>query len=445
MSFRHFRIQVILRILMIIIFLIGLIYFVLVDLDEIKAFFLLSFSVMAVINLFYYVDKSNNEVAGFLNAILNNDYSNKYSDSKKGKSFRAMYESFNAVNAKLNQFSQANESQYLYISTLVRQLQIGIISFDDQERIGLINDSMKDLFGIQHIVSLKDTEMISPELYEAFRNIESGQSQLLKVTIQNNVRQLSISASEFVLRGKYYKLISIQDIKGELEQTEMDAWQKLIRVLTHEIMNSIAPITSLSNSLHHILKLQSDKIEDEVLYDQLLTGLDAIKTRSDGLMKFTQDYRSLTRIPLPKMRSVNGKPYFTEVKRLFESTLSSEIELSQILPNEDFQLKIDPDLMSQVFINLLKNAKEAIDMHIPNKGKIGFDVFTAGKTTVVKITDNGGGMNDEVQEKMFVPFYTSKENGSGIGLSVVKQIIQLHKGKIEAERVNEQTVFTIEI
>lgn len=415
-----------------------------IELDGIKALFLGSFTIISSINLFYYVDKTNYEITGFLNSILNNDYSNKYSDSKKGRSFNTMYNSFNAVNAKMNQFSQASESQFLYISTLVKQLQIGIVSFDEKDRIGLINEAMKKLLGIQSILNLKDIGLINEELFEAFINIKSGQSKLLKVTLQNNVRQLSLNASEFVLRGNYYKLISIQDIKGELEQTEMEAWQKLIRVLTHEIMNSISPITSLSNSLHHLLKLQAESIPDVVLYDQLLSGLEAIKTRSDGLMKFTQDYRGLTRIPLPKIREIEGKPFFEEVKKLFEVTLDPEINFTLVLPEKDFTLNVDPNLMSQVLINLLKNSKEAIESHSYLKGSIELKV-AYNHLTRITITDNGIGMSAEVKEKMFIPFFTSKKEGSGVGLSVVRQVVQLHKGTIGAEVADGKTVFVVTV
>ncbi|MEL6561567.1 MAG: HAMP domain-containing sensor histidine kinase, partial [Bacteroidota bacterium] len=220
--------------------------------------------------------------------------------------------------------------------------------------------------------------------------------------------------------------------------------QKLIRVLTHEIMNSIAPITSLSDSLLRLLKMQAQHVEDLKLPEQLNSGLEAIKSRSDGLMKFTRDYRELTRIPLPKMREVGGNTFFQDVKNLFSATLDDHITLSLSLPATNFSLEVDPDLMSQVMINLLKNAREAIESGPAESGAIEI-VVTNGHSTVITISDNGPGMTREVEDKMFVPFFTSKTNGSGIGLSLVKQIVQLHRGKISAARVDHRTVFSIEI
>lgn len=436
--------QVIVRVCIIVVLLTGLIYFILVKPDGIKAFFLLVFTLLSVISLFYYVDRTNNEISGFLNAILSDDYSNKYSDRKKGKSFNAMYDSFNAVNQKMNQYSQASESQYLYISTLVSQLQTGILSFDKSGRIGLINDAMKQLISVKNLIHLKDLEAINADLFQSFETINGGQSILLKTNLPAGKHHFSITASEFVLRGKYFKLISIQDIKGELEQAEMDAWQKLIRVLTHEIMNSIAPITSLSDSLLRLLKLHSENVDDIKLPEQLNSGLEAIKSRSDGLMKFTRDYRELTRIPLPKMREIDGKAFFQDVKNLFSATLDSHITLTLSLPESTFQLVADPDLMSQVILNLLKNAKEAIENSPSKSGAIEMAV-TNGDSTIITISDNGPGMSREVEEKMFIPFFTSKTNGSGIGLSLVKQVVKLHQGKVSAARLEERTVFTIEI
>lgn len=444
MSYRNFRLQVIIRICIIVVLLTVLIYFTLVDPDGIKAFFLLVFTILAVISLFYYVDQTNNEISGFLNAILNDDYSNRYSDRKKGKSFNAMYESFNAVNSKMNHYNQASESQYLYISTLVSQLQTGILSFDENGRVGLINEAIKRLLNVQILVQIKDIEAINADLFQCINNIRSGQSMLLKTSLPTGKHHFSITTSEFVLRGKYFKLISIQDIKGELEQTEMEAWQKLIRVLTHEIMNSISPITSLSDSLLRLLKLQAGHVRDDKLLEQLDSGLDAIKSRSDGLMKFTRDYRELTRIPLPKIRTVDGQAFFNAVKNLFSATLESNIKLSLSLPANNFQLEIDPDLMSQVLINLLKNASEAIESNPSKSGDIEIAVSN-NQSTVIAICDTGPGIVKEVEEKMFIPFFTSKVNGSGIGLSLVKQIIQLHHGSISVARINDRTVFTIEI
>ena len=302
--------------------------------------------------------------------------------------------------------------------------------------------AFKKLIGKKELINLHSIERISPELHENFQQMESGTSKVL-VTLQGQLYQLNLNVSEFKLFEDEYKLISVQDIKGELDANEMAAWQKLIRVLTHEIMNSVAPITSLSSTLNLMVdnSLKSGEPLGETQLSALHDGLDAIENRSDGLMNFTQAYRSLTRIPLPNIKPTEGKLYFQRIISLFTPTLSgTEIAFEHELPQEEFTLQIDPNLMEQVFINLLKNAKEAI---ADETGQIKLKVSRASNGTGLKsrltngavsyevtISDNGSGIKDETAEKIFIPFYTTKDTGSGVGLSVVKQIVHLHQGEI---------------
>ncbi|MGB3468698.1 MAG: ATP-binding protein, partial [Cyclobacteriaceae bacterium] len=415
-------------------------YYGLLPDEGIKSIFMGVFAVITAVSLFLYIDKINYEVAGFLNAILHDDYTNKYSGDEKGKSFGKMYAAFNMVNARLNQYSQREESQYLYLSTLVKQLQVGVLSYDKSGKIGLINTAMNDLLGLSHIVRIADLLRVNQELYEVIMQLTSGHTKLVNVSVAGQFRQLSVSASEFILREKYYKLISVKDITGEVEQVEMESWQKLISVLTHEIMNSVAPVTSLSDSLYRMIDQQ--KPADQAFHDRLLTGLEAIKNRSEGLMKFTRNYRELTRVPLPRIRTVDGRQFIEAIDRLFSATLPRQTELVVALPPEGFELSIDPDLMSQVLLNLLNNAKEAIEQHKQSFGVIKLNIKNNEFVTIA-ISDDGGGIADDLRDKIFIPFFTGKENGSGIGLSIVKQIVQLHGGKIEVESNNSGATFTL--
>lgn len=290
--------------------------------------------------------------------------------------------------------------------------------------------------------------------------MQGGESKVLKTTVNGKLYQFSINVSEFKLRQQSFKLVSIQDIRGELDENEMTAWQKLIRVLTHEIMNSVAPITSLSGTLN--MMVDQSQTSGVPLTGQQLTslhdGLDAIENRSDGLMNFTEAYRSLTRIPLPNIKPVEGQLYFQRIVSLFMPTLSgTQIKFESQLPEEDFTLQIDPDLMEQVFVNLLKNAKEAVSLEdgqivlkvnqrtngngikpqatstIQNPG----NPEASAKVFIISIHDNGKGIPDEVADKIFIPFYTTKQTGSGVGLSLVKQIVLLHQGDISFQTDTE--------
>ena len=437
MNSKHFQIQIIIRLLLLTVGLGLLLFYFFEDRNYIRLFFIAIFVFSVLIELFYYINRTNRDTKNFLQAILHNDFALKYSAHGKGKSFEKLYDSFNMVNEKLIAASQSEASEYQYLSVLVQQLEISVLSFDEQERIHLANKALKRLLAKEELITLNSIKAINTLLYESIIKLESGQSDLLKVNVHGKELQLSIKATIFKLRGTKFTLVSIHDIHTELDNNEMLAWQKLIRVLTHEIMNSVAPIASLSSTLHQLL-VQSRK-KDVMLTDtQLIAleeGLDAIENRSGGLMTFTEAYRSLTRVPLPNIKPVEGQLYFQRIASLFKPTLvQSNIQFNIDLPKGEFTLHIDPDLIEQALINLLKNAKEAVEA---NTGIIRLEVKKSSllgnqsSSFQISITDNGGGMPEAIQEHIFVPFYTTKANGSGVGLSLVKQIVQAHKGEID--------------
>ena len=435
MRYKDFRIQIILRLLLVTPGTFGLVYYSYITTNYIRLFFIGIFMIMLLTELFHYINRTNKDIRYFLQAIIHNDFTLKYPSQKKGKSFSELYDTFNLVNQKFIEASQQNASQYQYIITLIQQLAIGVLSYDEKERIQLVNEPFKLLTGKKELINLGSIRKINRTLYEAIKNVQSGESRLIKTSLNNHIYQLSINASEFKLRGRYYKLISVQDIKGELDENEMVAWQKLIRVLTHEIMNSIAPITSLSGTLNHMVSLAAKEKQSltTTQLDQLTSGLEAIENRSEGLLNFTQAYRSLTRIPLPQLKTIEGQAYFQRLIALFKATLiETQVDFDYSLPNGTFSLHIDAGLMEQVFINLLKNAKEAI-LETPNKqGKLSLHVsMMANNQCKAEIKDNAGGIPEEIAEKIFIPFYTTKRQGSGIGLSLARQIVHLHKGAID--------------
>ncbi|GAB5525092.1 MAG: sensor histidine kinase [Roseivirga sp.] len=459
MSFRDFRFLIIVRLLMVTAGLFGLLYFSYIQLNYIRVFFIGLFIFFVILELFYFINRSNKDTSNFLQAIIHNDFTIKYSAERKGKSFRQLYSTFNEVNKKFIEVSQREASEFHYLNTLIQQLGVGIISFDAKGRVHLVNDSLKELLGKNELINLHSIRNVSPDLHDQLEQLKGGESKVLKTTLGGKLYQLSINVSEFKLRQQNFKLVSIQDIKGELDANEMTAWQKLIRVLTHEIMNSVAPITSLSGTLNMMVG-QSQTSGTPLTPEQLSSlhdGLDAIENRSDGLMNFTEAYRSLTRIPLPNIKPVEGKLYFQRIISLFTPTLvGTQIRFDSQLPKEDFTLQIDPDLMEQVFVNLLKNAREAVST---SDGKITLSVSRAangnGKAPlsiqnssfIISIQDNGKGIPDEVADKIFIPFYTTKDSGSGVGLSLVKQIVHLHQGDIsfETDTVNGGTSFKVVI
>lgn len=442
MRFKNFRIHVFLQLALTFISLYGLVYYLFIEVNYIRVFFLGLFILIILLALFSYLNKANKGTKNFLLAILNNDFTIKYNSENQGKSFDELYETFNLVNEKFIESSQFEASQYQYIVTLINQLQIGVLAYDERERIHLTNESFNLLLGQKELIKLDSIKTDNEPLYNQLREIKNGENIIFKTTLLGQARKLSMSATSFKLRQKSYKLISLQDIHTELDQHEMEAWQKLIRVLTHEIMNSVAPITSLSSTLKNLV--QNNEL-DEGKINTLQEGLDAIEARSQGLMNFTQSYRALTRVPLPNIREIDSKTFFQRIDSLFLPTLANTaIEWSMTLKEDNQALLIDPDLMEQVIINLLKNAKEAVS---PAQGKISLSLKSNYKQGQIElsITDNGPGIPDDITEKIFIPFYTTKSEGSGIGLSLARQIVQLHKGELSFKTSNEGTSFYIKL
>jgi signal transduction histidine kinase len=258
--------------------------------------------------------------------------------------------------------------------------------------------------------------------------------------------QLSVHASEFKLDGRYYKLISMQNIKNELDVREMESWQKLIRVLSHEIMNSVSPISSLGDTLHKMI-LQNEQTlgkANNTLYDSLEKGLEAIKSRSEGLVNFTQTYRKLTHIPIPSLKKVK----LSDILKRVQVLLAGKIEEQRItvtISNADVELIADPELMEHVFINLLLNAFEATRNRESPKIEIYTTPSVKGQLNI-HVVDNGEGIDEQTIEKIFIPFFTTRKNGSGIGLALTKQILHLHQADILLKsKVGEGTEFIIVI
>jgi nitrogen fixation/metabolism regulation signal transduction histidine kinase len=432
MSYRNFILQIVFRLILITLGIFAILYFSYTFINYIRLFFAIIFTIIAIIELFYYIVKTNRETTQFLEAIIHNDFTQKYSGDKKGKSFGRMYQTFNKVNEKFLEASQHEATEYQYIKMLIEQLKIGVLSYDQKNRIHLANETLKQMLAKNELINLESINKVSPALFDLIIQLNPHENKIAKIIINEKEHHLTVGLSEFKLRNYHYKLVWIQDIRGALDKNEMQAWQKLIRVLTHEIMNSVAPITSLASTLNSMVS-ETSKNQIDLTQPQLINlneGLDAIENRSAGLMKFTQAYQSLTRIPLPNIKPVDGHLYFQRIASLFKPTLvNTVIKFEVVIPEGDLIGAFDPDLMEQAIINLLKNAKEAV---IENNGsQINLIANNNNGQFEILISDDGGGIPPTITDNIFIPFYTTKNEGSGVGLSLVKQIVHAHNGAID--------------
>ena len=311
----------------------------------------------------------------------------------------------------------------------------------------LINNAAKKLLKIPRLGNIRDIESISPRLADKLSRISPGDKDLVKLKQGDDLLQLSIYATGFILRQQQLNLVAMQNIQTELEEKEMISWQNLIRVLTHEIMNSITPIASLASTAAGLLKDNKECKIPEDVNEVIIDVRQAVKTiekRSKGLITFIDNYRELTRIPKPEFKIVQVKDLFDRVEILMKDQLKhNSIKFSTAIDPESLTITADPALIEQVLINLCKNSVEAVSgvSHPKIKLKAGTDGIG---NPLVKVIDNGKGISEEVAERIFIPFFTTKPEGSGIGLSLSRQIIRLHKGTIGvASTPNERTVFKL--
>lgn len=433
---KHYRLQVFLRIVFIAALLSLLVYFFFVEERWLRSIYLLFFVFLAIGELFWYLDRTNRDISTFLTSLMQNDFTTSFSSKSRGKSFSHMYESFNTVTQKFKEISAEKEARHLYLEALVSQVQVGIISFDNQEKVHLINHAFRQLTGKQSLGYLSGLESADPKLLQTIRLLRPGQSRLISVSINKQTLQLNLHATAFRLQGISYTLVSLQNIREALDIREVEAWQKLMRVLTHEIMNSVSPITSLSDTLIGMIARHQGEpgIEENVR-----KGLEAIHARSSGLESFTRAYRQLTGIPTPRIQEILMEELIGRIYVLLKNQLTA---ITWVVDTPDnLVVKADPDLLGQVFINLIKNALDALE-NCENP-RIVVRATVLGSGIEMRFMDNGQGIPSDKLAQVFVPFFTTKKTGTGIGLAVCQQIIQLHGGSIDVQSASGETVFRI--
>jgi len=406
--------------------------------------------IFQIIGLIRQSENSNREVVDFLNAIRHDDFSQQYKLSGEGKSINDLNHAFNEVLERFKEVRAEKEANYQYLKTIVHHVGIGIISFDKKGEIQIINNAAKRYFKINQLTHIEKLRTFSNELVEKVWNLRTGTRDLVKIYSNDEVIQLAIYAIELNLRGEDYKLITLQDIHSELEEQEMDAWQKLIRVLTHEIMNSIAPISSLAATIggevEYLQQNAENGVSAEDLEDMHL-AIQTIQRRSEGLIRFVSDFRNLTHVPIPKFSNVKIIDMLTRVAVLMGNEMEqSAIDFKMTVEPDTLMITVDSEMIEQVLINLVKNAIQAFEccQDKTHKQLFLFAKQDEKSRPFIVVRDNGAGIEKEAIDRIFIPFFTTKKNGSGIGLSLSRQIMRQHKGSITAHsEINVGTDFIL--
>jgi two-component system nitrogen regulation sensor histidine kinase NtrY len=392
--------------------------------------------IYAVIEMIRFQKKAQDEVNQFVESIHYRDFSRHFDVRKAPNELKPLRKGFNDINTTFKLISRERETQYHYLQKILELVDTGILSYEEETgTISWINEAFKKLLSIPYLKTIQSLEKREPELYAELLKLKPGESNIISVTRNQQMVKMLITSSMMRSDDKLYKLLAFQNVSEALDETESKAWSKLLNVMTHEIMNSVAPISSLADTLKN--RLQSPEITEAVEpgdLEDLELGIDTIKRRSEGLLKFTESYRSLNKITKLEKDRILVRNLFESLNTLMTPTLSKKnIELEIILRDPALAIEADINLIEQVMINLLVNAIEAVkDREEP---RITLSAEMQNNKALVKIADNGLGMPPELLDKIFIPFFSTKKTGSGIGLSLCKQIMLLHKGNIQVQSV----------
>ncbi|BAU54487.1 sensor histidine kinase [Mucilaginibacter gotjawali] len=391
--------------------------------------------VYEVIDLIRFQKKAQDEVTQFVESIHYRDFSRHFDVRKAPNELKPLRKGFNEINTTFKLISRERETQYHYLQKILELVDTGILSYEQETgETGWINESFKNLLGVPYLKTIHSLEKREPALYAELIKLKTGDAKIITITRNQQLVKILVTASMLRSDDKVYKLIAFQNVSEALDETESKAWQKLLSVMTHEIMNSVAPISSLADTMKN--RLQSPEIKNSPVsseLEDLELGIDTIKRRSEGLLKFTESYRSLNKITKLDLTKILVRNLFENLNSLMRPSLEKKhIELEIILRDPTLAIEADHNLLEQVMINLLVNAVEAVKERENPRITLSAEI-TSNNKTLVKIADNGMGMPPELLDKIFIPFFSTRKSGSGIGLSLCKQIMLLHKGNIQVQ------------
>lgn len=437
---KSFRVNIVLRLAGLFLVGTGMLYILLQTPFWMLSVWLFLILLLGFFELIKYIERNYRILGNFLMGIQQNDFSyagkfhKNVMDKQLGKAFHHVAEL--VENLRLDA-----ETNYQYLQTVVNHVDVGILCFDKTGKVNLVNKSARDFLGLPNMRSLDSLRKIDTGFYELILNLNPGERKLYKIDLNGRNYQLALRATFFRKEHTNYKLVSFQNIKGELEMKEMESWYKLTRVLTHEIMNSAIPISNLTAMIYETVldgeqQFRDLKELDPENQEELITSLQTIQNRSRGLVDFVNSTRRITRLPQPRIHEINIVEVISRVFSLFSQKLKQRnIQYKIKSVGEKMLLHGDAEQLERVFINLLQNAIEALDGREDPKITVKLDKHSRNKTTI-SVMDNGKGMTPEESESLFIPFYTTKKEGTGIGLTLSRQIIHNHNGEINVESMD---------
>jgi two-component system nitrogen regulation sensor histidine kinase NtrY len=451
--FKNFRISLLIRLLVIILNGTALLWIITHSEFWMLVFWLALLELILVAEMIRYIEKFKYHIITFLESIEQQDYSFAFTGSHTKRIDGRFASLFNSIIRQFQKLRSEKETKHFFLQTVIEQVSVGIIAYDKDKEVRIINETAKSLIGKPFIKKIDSIQKFNPSLYEELIQLDSHEGVIAKYEQNGQLMQVLLRATEIKSENEYLKLITIQDIRNELDEKELESWQKLIRIINHEVMNSMIPLSTLTNVNKSVLEeirsggddgktisLEEDRLKE------VIEGMEIIEHRSEGIMEFVKSVKSLTNISKPQFRKIKINELLNRVYTLLNPEFEKQdINLVLRQPKDQFHTMGDLELLEQVLINLLKNAREAFSAQNEKEfQKVVLSASRIDKTTVITVEDNGSGIPKKVLENIFVPFYTTKKGGSGIGLALSRQIMRLHKGQLICQsEEGKGTIFTL--
>ncbi|MCB0687878.1 MAG: GHKL domain-containing protein [Saprospiraceae bacterium] len=429
MVLSKFRTQALVNVSLLVLFVSLGIYMLLRQQSYFLGGILIFLAAVIVYRIFSLVNRTNRYLANFLMSIKYDDFETNFNKTASEVSEKELFGAFNLISGKFRDIRLEKEIQFQYFQTLVENVETGLVGFDQSGKTIFMNKALQQILRKSYFPNLDAVEKYDKSIYQLIKSMRAGDRKLIKKIIFDETKQLAIQKTQLKIKNGVYNIFSITNISEELQAQEITAWQKLIRILTHEIMNSVSPVISLAHSTNDLIN--STQVLDAETRDEIRMAIKAIQKRSEGLLHFTETYRKLTKVPMPSLAKIDAQNMLNGVVLLMGTVIKDKgIELEYNLLDKPVELNADQDQLEQVLINLIKNAIEALQECMDKK--ITIQLESREGYILFRIRDNGPGVPPELREQIFIPFYTTKEEGSGIGLSLSRQIVYQHGGNLRA-------------
>jgi len=379
------------------------------------------------------VRKTNREVSRFIESFRYNDATIHFHNQDRDGSFKDLFQSFNRVVEAFRKLKVDKEKEYQFFENALKNIGVAILVVNESGNVVMTNDALFKLLGLKYLHRLDKLNLFKKDLSLQLQQLAPNQQKLIEIVVNGRLLQVAVTSVIMKQDQQVLKLLAFQDIRGEIEQKELESWQKLIRVLTHEVMNSLSPVNILSASLKQRFEMIDEAPAEMLQLDtddrlEMVEALDAIHSRSKGLTRFVESYRSLAGLKSAQTHCCNVNNLLSRIQVLYQGEMAQRLIKHEVDVAMNIDFELDEKLVEQILINLVKNSMEAIEH---NQGKIVMKAFQDNGHLVFQLSDNGKGIPQEELDKVCVPFYTTRPHGNGIGLALSRQVMRLHGGQLK--------------